>query len=135
MIKYERNQHFIFASLSDQGGQSVAKTFGLNVTVLNRPEENMEGYRIVKPAEIIILPTFAKIEGISMFGEVDIIFNNTDHVLKQVDLERFDNKTIDIYIKPEDKWNEWYNEDRANVNFTWSVKELTSKKMRIKMDF
>jgi hypothetical protein len=40
-----------------------------------------------------------------------------------------------LYIEPQYGWHKWYSEFKNDVNFTWSVKELTETKMRIKLDF
>lgn len=42
---------------------------------------------------------------------------------------------MDVYIEPQYKWNEWFNQDLSKVNLTWQLVRLTKDEMRVKLDF
>jgi hypothetical protein len=117
-------QHSLLVTINDDKDQRAFKFLRLNMTVF-RDTPNAKIVEIDAPAPIKLLPYFAKIDRISVFGEIDIILNSSDHRTKEIDLEQFDNKTIEIYVKPENDWNSWYTEDKSDVNFTWVVKEFS----------
>lgn len=71
-----------------------------------------------------------------MFGEIDISINATGYKPKSdLDLDRIDQKMVDIFVEPTDNWHEWYNEETSNINLTWSIVEISSDRMRIKIKF
>lgn len=95
---------------------------------------NYSAPEIVRKDPEYELEVIGKVDHISVFGEVDILFTQNRMPLNQIPVENINNTHISIYIEPSEGWDRWRDQEVSTVNFTWKVKELTKEKMRIKLD-
>lgn len=128
----------INTQVEDYLGLKSKKMIQLNITINETwyREWLMRNWRPPDIERVIRVPA-ARINRITVLGEVDLIFNQSSSwkpkAISDLSDERF--KKLKIYIDPSEDWHLWTEQKPESVNFTWEVREFNDKRMRIKLNF